>query len=275
VLRLTGIPAAAEAAGICQLLLHAAASGLAATHACAGNNNKQQQQQQQWKLAQACLCSCGHHNSSQLQGITGGSSSSSSNSHTAAAAASRVQGSSGSSSDLLPEGCCNKLHLWPHLLPAARPCHYHVQYLLHLSKPCHCGAAAHITLAELQQEIQQQVQLSGTCSDHTQVRLLPAVQKPAAAAAAAAGAVGVFISGISVNCSPRSFRQQLLSSFAQWNPLSVVVPAQGAGRYNRGWARVLLPHAAAAADALTSLQGQLVRSTGAIWRVVMIVQWDP
>jgi len=49
----------------------------------------------------------------------------------------------------------------------------------------------HVTLADLQQEIQQQVQLSGTSGDHIWVKLVPAGHQPPAAPAAAAAAAAV------------------------------------------------------------------------------------
>ncbi|KAF8056145.1 hypothetical protein HT031_006496 [Scenedesmus sp. PABB004] len=179
----------------------------------------------------------------------------------------------------LPYGACAKLHLWADTPFDARPCVAHLQHLVGIARPCHCGAAPHVSRAELQAELQRCAADGGEPA-----ALRFSVQRAAAPATAAAAAgddgdgsdeagggggprssdaVALFVSCIPGACAAASVRQALLAAFAPHGVAGVVAPAVGERRRSRGWARVWLQDAAAAAAALEALQGQLVLAPGA------------
>jgi hypothetical protein len=179
------------------------------------------------------------------------------------------------SANLLPYGCCSKLHLWPDLAAADRPCLNHLQYLVGaVTRPCHCGAGCHVSLQELQGELQHQLQEfhSGNLSSTVKFaaessasagkrRSRNVTTGPSAgdsSAAAAGGTASLFVSGLPTNRPAAVVRQQLLQQLSGLGVLAVTVPAVGQGRRCRVWAKLLLADESSAAALLQQTDGRLV-----------------
>lgn len=161
---------------------------------------------------------------------------------------------------LLPYGCCTKLHSWPSLPAADRPCPAHLQFLLNIRLPCHCGASRHVSWEELQREIQYQLAaisgegqvtftFKGTkCSKHTKSgkggkatavtarskNSTRSVSSPEENSGSSSRGVGIFVSGLPTSHSAAAVRQQLLQRLTGLGVSGVTVPASGQGRRSRG-----------------------------------------
>jgi hypothetical protein len=182
---------------------------------------------------------------------------------------------------LLPFGCCSKLHLWPDVAAADRPCLHHLQFLVGaVARQCHCGAGRHVSLQELQGELQHQLQevhggnLSSTikftagCSASAKqsggrnMTTGPSAGGSEAAAACSSssstGTASLFVSRLPTNRPAAAVRQQLLQQLSGRGVLAATVPAVGQGRRCRGWAKLLLADESSAAALLQQTDGQLV-----------------
>jgi hypothetical protein len=183
---------------------------------------------------------------------------------------------------LLPFGCCSKLHLWPELPAADRPCFAHLQFLAGAAVYlCRCRAGRHVSLQELQDEVQHQlVKVYGVSStvkflspaDHNATRrkggstsrvehnnsLTRNCEPADNSSETNTSSVGLFVSGLPSSRPAAAVRQQLLQQLSGHGVLAAAVPAVGAVRRCKGWARLLLRDDSAAAALLEQCESRLV-----------------